>query len=152
MARDVNVSMTETGHASLQDKHVYTGSTTVPGSAFAAMHVYKTHVLSEHTQAPSPSGSSGRPWCYVEPQAGVLPRRNMDGLFLLLACVRGGGKRCGLLGLLRCDGLESVVSLMTSSLRCSLLSSARMASVELRCGRLQPVESNLLVCVASRGL
>ena len=37
-------------------------------------------------------------------------------------------------------------------LRCSLLSSARMASVELRCGRLQPVESNLLVCVASRGL
>ena len=59
--------------------------------------------------------------------------------------MRGGGKRCGLLGLLRCDGLESVVSLMTSSLRCSLLSSARMASVELRCGRLQPVESNLLV-------
>ena len=85
--------------------------------------------LSLHFQAPSPSGSSGRPWCYVEPQASALPRQDSSrGRVCWLVCkVVGSGVDswgyCGATdwGVLPCLSFDEF-------LHCSLLSSARMAS------------------------
>lgn len=45
---------------------------TVDGRLCAAAFVQNRKAYTECTDATNPVGESGRPWCYVEPQVGVL--------------------------------------------------------------------------------
>ena len=83
-------------------------TTSEDGRLCAAAFVQNRRSYTGCTDAPNPSGESGRPWCYVEPQVrhGVCAGPPHSCMFCLMFFAQAARQQSGqsLLGLLRSTG------------------------------------------------